>query len=101
MGRAARRRLHARVDRGEHLPLRSLPVNRDLIEFVRPACDLAVSRAVHDQNPPDFHTRLGDEPCPLCPDFTEQMRLRVADMLKDTDLAERAANLISEMDAAP
>lgn len=45
-------------------------VNADLVAFVDPACQEAITIALHKVNPDNIHRRLNGE-CPLCPTISE------------------------------
>jgi len=95
MGRRSARRRDDLVDRGERVAVRSMPVNRDLVAFMRPACDMAVDRAVHDTHPDRFHDRFPPGlDCPLCPDFKERVRTQIMSSLNIDEMRATLATTL-------
>lgn len=48
-------------------------VNPSLVELVRPGCDQAIDRALHDANPASFHKRIAGM-CPFCLTITDRFK---------------------------
>lgn len=49
------------------------PVNREMVEWLRPATDLAISKAIHEVDPERIHARLNSF-CPWCPTVADKMK---------------------------